>query len=125
MNSQLVGVGISDRAAPGDDPVWEAVIAETDAAHLDRCPHHAHRHHATGARRAPHARQPLQKMLTVAGSIAVTTSVVLGGDVGVIVHGCQASLSAAILAGTAAGLILALLTARYQWDRLCKTPLGP
>ena len=28
MNSLLVGVGISDRAAPGDDPVAEAVAAE-------------------------------------------------------------------------------------------------
>jgi hypothetical protein len=61
--------------------------------------------------------QPLQKMLSVAGSIAVITSVVLGGDVGVIVYGCRASLFAAILAGAAAALILASLTARYQWDR--------
>jgi hypothetical protein len=64
--------------------------------------------------------QPLQKMLSVAGSIAVITSVVLGGDVGVIVYGCRASLAAATLVGTAAGLILAFLTARYQWDRWCK-----
>jgi hypothetical protein len=28
MNSLLVGVGISDRAAPGDDPVADAVTAE-------------------------------------------------------------------------------------------------
>jgi hypothetical protein len=70
--------------------------------------------------------QPLQKMLSVAGSIAVITSVVLGGDVGVIVYGCRASLFAATVAGTAAGLILAFLTIRYQRDRWRKasTP-GP
>lgn len=28
MNSLLVGVGISDRATPGDDPVADAVTAE-------------------------------------------------------------------------------------------------
>ncbi|HEY2640205.1 MAG TPA: hypothetical protein VGI66_10040 [Streptosporangiaceae bacterium] len=65
--------------------------------------------------------QPLQKMLSVAGSIAVITSVVLGGDVGVIIYGCQAPLFAATLAGTAAGLILAFLTIRYQRDRWRKT----
>jgi hypothetical protein len=36
-----------------------------------------------------------QKMLSVAGSIAVITSVVLGGDVGVIAYGCRATLFAA------------------------------
>jgi hypothetical protein len=69
--------------------------------------------------------QPLQKMLSVAGSIAVITSVVLGGDVGAIVYGCRASLVAATLAGTAVGLFLAFLTARYQWDRWCKASAGP
>jgi hypothetical protein len=66
--------------------------------------------------------QPLQKMLSVAGSIALITSVLLGGDVGVIAYGCRASLFAAILAGTAAGLILAFLTIRYQRDRWRKAP---
>ena len=69
--------------------------------------------------------QPLQKMLSVAGSIAVITSVVPGGDVGVIAYGCRATLFAATLAGTAAGLILAVLTACYQWDRWRKAPPGP
>ena len=69
--------------------------------------------------------QPLQKMLSVAGSIAVITSVVLGGDAGVIVYGCRASLAAAIVAGTAAGLILAFLTVRYQWNRWRQAPPGP
>ena len=68
--------------------------------------------------------QPLQKMLSVAGSIAVITSVVLGADVGVIIYGCRASLSAAALAGTAAGLILAFLTIRYQRDRWRQAPPG-
>jgi hypothetical protein len=61
--------------------------------------------------------QPLQKMLSVAGSIAVITSVVLGGDVGVIVYGCRASLFVAALAGAAAAAILAFLTIRYQRDQ--------
>ena len=68
--------------------------------------------------------RPLQKMLSVAGSIAVITSVVFGGDVGVIVYGCRASLSAATLAGTEAGLILAVLTIRYQRDRWRTAPRG-
>ena len=68
--------------------------------------------------------QPLQKMLSVAGSIAVITSVVLGGDVGVIVYGCRASLTTATLAGTAAGLILAFLTIRYQRDQWRKASPG-
>jgi hypothetical protein len=67
--------------------------------------------------------QPLQKMLSVAGSIAVITSVLLGGDVGIVVYGCRASLFAATLAGTAAGLILAFLTIRYQRDRWRKAPV--
>ena len=56
-------------------------------------------------------------MLSVAGSIAVITSVVPGGDVGVIAYGCRATLFAATLAGTAAGLILIFLTIRYQRGR--------
>jgi hypothetical protein len=59
-------------------------------------------------------------MLSVAGSIALITSVLLGGDVGV--YGCRASLFAAILAGTAAGLILPFLTIGYQRDRWRKAP---
>ena len=55
-------------------------------------------------------------MLSVAGSIAVITSVVLGGDVGVIAYGCRATLFAATLVGTA-GLILIFLTIRYQRGR--------
>jgi hypothetical protein len=58
--------------------------------------------------------QPLQRMLSVAGSIAVITSVAFGADVGVVVYGCRGPLSAAVLAGTAAALTLAFLTIRYQ-----------
>jgi hypothetical protein len=68
--------------------------------------------------------QPLQKMLSVAGSIAVITSVVLGGDVGIIVYGCRAPLFAAILAGAVAGLMLAYLTVRHQWARWCQASPG-
>jgi hypothetical protein len=31
MNSLLVGVGISDRAAPGDDPVADTIMVRTGA----------------------------------------------------------------------------------------------
>jgi hypothetical protein len=64
-------------------------------------------------------------MLSVAGSIALITSILLGGDVGVVVYGLRASLSTAVLAGAAAGLILSFLTVCYQWNRWCKAPLGP
>ena len=60
----------------------------------------------------------------LAGLLAVITSVVLGADVGVISYGCRASLSAAALAGTAAGLILAFVTIRYQRDRWRQAPPG-
>jgi hypothetical protein len=69
--------------------------------------------------------QPLQKMLSVAGSIALITSVLLGGDVGVIAYGCRASLFTAALAGMAAALTLAFLTIRYQRDRWRTAPPGP
>jgi dolichol kinase len=68
--------------------------------------------------------QPLQKMLSVAGSIALITSVLLGGDVGVIAYGCRASLFTAALAGMAAALTLAFLTIRYQRDRWRTAPPG-
>jgi hypothetical protein len=68
--------------------------------------------------------QPLQKMLSVAGSVAVSTSVVLGGDVGVVVYGCRASLFTAILAGTGAALTLAFLTISYQWSQWRKASPG-
>ena len=69
--------------------------------------------------------QPLQKMLSVAGSIAVITSILLGGDIGVIVYGLRASILAAILTGAAAGVTLSFLTVCYQWNRWCKVSPGP
>ena len=69
--------------------------------------------------------QALQKMLSVAGTMAVITSVVLGGDVGVIVYGLSFSLLAALLSGTAAGVLLMYATARYQWARWCSASVAP
>ncbi|HEY2241599.1 MAG TPA: hypothetical protein VGI21_22540 [Streptosporangiaceae bacterium] len=63
--------------------------------------------------------QPFQKMLSVAGSVAVITSVILGGDVGVIVSGVTHSLAAAIGAGAAAGTLTLGWATWYQWGRWC------
>jgi hypothetical protein len=62
--------------------------------------------------------QALQRMLSVAGSMAVISSVVLGADVGAVAYGLSASLLAALLAG-AAGTVLMFITVRYQWARWC------
>jgi hypothetical protein len=69
--------------------------------------------------------QALQKMLSVAGSIAVISSVVLGADVGAVAYGVSASLLAALLAGAASGAMLMFATARYQWARWCKASSAP
>ena len=69
--------------------------------------------------------QALQKMLSVAGSMAVISSVVLGADAGVVAYGLSASLLAALLAGTAAGTVLMFVTARYQWGRWCGASSAP
>ena len=69
--------------------------------------------------------QALQKMLSVAGSMAVISSVVLGADAGVVAYGLSASLLAALLAGTAAGTVLMFATARYQWGRWCGASSAP
>jgi hypothetical protein len=69
--------------------------------------------------------QAVQKMLSVAGSMAVITSVVLGADVGTIAYGATASLAGALLAGAAFGALLLFVTARYQWARWCKASSHP
>ena len=69
--------------------------------------------------------QPLQKMLSVAGSIAVLSSAVLGADAGVITYGATASLAAALCIGAAAGILLLAGTARYQWARWCHASANP
>ena len=69
--------------------------------------------------------QALQKMLSVAGSIAVISSAVLGADAGVIVYGASGSLAAALAAGAGAGAFLLVSTARYQWARWCKASANP
>ncbi len=62
-------------------------------------------------------RQPFQLMLTVAGSIAVVTSILLGADVGVLVYGPTGRLWIALAAGIAAGLAAAALATRFQAAR--------
>jgi hypothetical protein len=69
--------------------------------------------------------EPLRKMLSVAGSIAVITSVVLGADVGVLLYGSSLPLSVAIGAGAAAGAGLAALSAAYQWTQWCEASAAP
>jgi hypothetical protein len=64
-------------------------------------------------------------MLSVAGSMAVISSVVLGADVGAVAYGLSASLLAALLAGAAAGMVLMFATARYQWARWCEASYAP
>jgi hypothetical protein len=69
--------------------------------------------------------QPFQKMLSVAGSVAVITSVVLGGDVGVVAYGVSGSLALAIGLGTAAGAATLAWATWYQWGRWCQASPPP
>ena len=69
--------------------------------------------------------QPFQKMLSVAGSVAVITSVVLGGDIGVIVYGVTHSLAAAIGVGAVAGALTLGWATWYQWGRWCQASPPP
>lgn len=62
-------------------------------------------------------RQPYQMMLSVAGSIGVITSVVIGADVGAAAYGFHAPFGAAIAAGAATGLALIILSGRFQQAR--------
>jgi hypothetical protein len=68
---------------------------------------------------------PLRKMLSVAGSLAVITSVVLGADIGVLVYGCNLPLYVAIPAGAVAGGCLATVSAAYQWSQWCRASPSP
>ena len=65
--------------------------------------------------------QPFQKMLSVAGSVAVITSVVVGGDAGVIVFGVSRLLYLAIAVGAAAGALALGGASWYQWRHWCQT----
>jgi hypothetical protein len=64
-------------------------------------------------------RQRFQLMLSVAGSIGVITSIVIGADCGVLIYGIHAPLSVAIPAGAAAGALAITASTRFQrarWD---------
>jgi hypothetical protein len=69
--------------------------------------------------------RPLQKMLSVAGSIAVLTSVIFGSDVGVVTYGLAGSISVALIVGGVAGVVLVVLTSVYQWRRWCRASFSP
>jgi hypothetical protein len=69
--------------------------------------------------------EPLRKMLSVAGSIAVITSVVLGADVAVLLYGSHLSLYVAVGVGAAAGAGMVAVSAAYQWAQWCKASPAP
>jgi hypothetical protein len=68
---------------------------------------------------------PLQKMLSIAGSVAVLASVVLGADCGVIAYGSRLPLPLSIGIGAAVGLAAAITAAAYQHHRWCEATPPP
>ena len=68
--------------------------------------------------------QPLQKMLSVAGSVGVLVGVVFGADIGVLATGVGAPPYAAIGTGACAGTVAAALTGLYQYRRWCEAALA-
>jgi hypothetical protein len=68
---------------------------------------------------------PLRKMLSVAGTLAVITSIVLGADIGVLLYGVHLPLYVAILVGVVAGGCLAAVSTSYQWSQWCKASPTP
>jgi hypothetical protein len=69
--------------------------------------------------------RPFQKMLSVAGSVAVISSVLFGADIGVLIYGCGTSLSVAIAGGAVGGLVLIAALGYYQWARWCEASPKP
>ena len=53
------------------------------------------------------------------------SSVVLGADVGAVTYGATPSLGAALCLGTAGGVLLLAVTARYQWAGWCRASASP
>jgi hypothetical protein len=64
--------------------------------------------------------QPFQKMLSAAGSVGVSASVVFRADIGVPAYRVSAPLYTAIGTGTCAGAVAAVLTGFYQYRRWCE-----
>lgn len=62
-------------------------------------------------------RQPFQMMLSVAGTIGVIASIVIGADIGALVNGLNAPLGASIAAGVASGLLSVIVSIRFQRAR--------
>ncbi|MGP4089934.1 hypothetical protein [Streptomyces sp. KR55] len=72
--------------------------------------------------------RPFQRMLSVAGSIGVITSVIIGADAGVLVYGVGAPLAAALPSGAAIGLIMVWASVRFQsarWKGATATGAAP
>lgn len=62
-------------------------------------------------------RRPFQMMLTVAGSIGVVTSVLLGADAGVVVYGLHGPFASAVGVGALIGLLAVTASGRFQRAR--------
>lgn len=62
-------------------------------------------------------RLPFQMMLSVAGSIGVVTSVLLGADAGVVIYGLHGSFAWAVGVGALIGLLAVIASGRFQRAR--------
>lgn len=62
-------------------------------------------------------RRPFQRMLNVAGSIGVVTSIILGADIGVLAFGLGAPLVTALPVGAGVGLAALCASVRFQSAR--------
>lgn len=69
--------------------------------------------------------RPLQKMLSVAGSVAVISGVLFGADIGALIYGFETSLSIAIAGGALGALLLIAALGHYQWARWCEASPEP
>ena len=65
----------------------------------------------------PAHRQRLQLLLTVAGSVGVITSIVIGTDIGVLIHGIGAPLILTLPAGSLTALLGVSATVHFQCAR--------
>jgi len=61
--------------------------------------------------------QPFQMMLSVAGTIGIIASIVIGADTGALVYGLHAPIGASIAVGVAAGVLSTYFSIRFQRAR--------
>jgi uncharacterized protein YcfJ len=111
---------------------WEFVtrIAHVRAAYIQLVPELAAMLSATWGDEALNVMlsgrwRPFRKMLSVAGSVAVISSVLFGADIGVLIYGCGASLPVAIAAGAVGAVVLIAALGHYQWARWCEASPKP